>query len=385
MSKIEQLIKEKCPNGVEYKKINVVVDLYYGKGNNIPKDGGKYPVYGCNGIVGSTTTYNNEDTPIVGHIGSAGKVSWGHGKHYVTYNGTICKPKKNQINSRYLYHILLNLHLEKYVKGSQPFLSTSDFGYVKIPCPPIKVQEEIVRILDKFSELETELETELEARKRQYEFYKNKIFKFENRKDVKWLKLKEIAIEMYRGNGIKRKEITKEGVPCVRYGEIYTSYNIWFQKCISHTSVDVVPNPKTFTTNDLLFAITGENIEDIAKTVAYVGQETCYAGGDIVVLKHKQNSKYLSYALSTRNAILQKGKGKVKSKVVHSSIPSIQEIVIPIVKLEEQERIVKILDKFNKLINDISEGIPAEIEARRKQYEYYRNKLLSFEELKTND
>ena len=87
MSKIDDLIKELCPNGVTFKSIDSVADLYYGKGNNIPKDGGEYPVYGCYGIVSSTSTFNNEDTPIVGHIGSAGKVSWGAGKHYVTYNG----------------------------------------------------------------------------------------------------------------------------------------------------------------------------------------------------------------------------------------------------------------------------------------------------------
>ena len=184
MSKINNLIKEMCPNGVVLKPIDSVVDLYYGKGNNIPKDGGEYPVYGCYGIVSSTSTFNNEDTPIVGHIGSAGKVSWGAGKHYVTYNGTICKPKnKNELNSRYLYHVLLSLHLEKYVKGSQPFLSSSDFETIKIAVPPLEVQNEIVKILDKFGKLEAELEAELEARKSQYKYYRNKLLSFEELKN----------------------------------------------------------------------------------------------------------------------------------------------------------------------------------------------------------
>ena len=98
-------------------------------------------------------------------------------------------------------------------------------------------------------------------------------------------------------------------------------------------------------------------------------------------MKHNQNPKYLAYALSTSDAVYQKGKGKVKTKVVHSSVPAIEEIVVPIPSLEEQEKIVNILDKFYTLINDISVGIPAEIELRRQQYEYYRNKLLSFEEV----
>ena len=97
-----------------------------------------------------------------------------------------------------------------------------------------------------------------------------------------------------------------------------------------------------------------------------------------MVLKHSQNPKYLSYVLATSDAVRQKTKGKVKSKVVHSSVPAIKEIEIPLPSLEEQERIVKILDRFYKLCNDLSEGLPAEIEARQKQYEYYRDKLLLF-------
>lgn len=104
------------------------------------------------------------------------------------------------------------------------------------------------------------------------------------------------------------------------------------------------------------------------------------AGGDIVVLKHNQNPKYLAYALSTANAQMQKSKGKVKSKVVHSSVPAIKEIVVPIPPLAEQERIANIIEHFDKLCTDISFGLPAEIEARKKQYEYYRDALLSFDE-----
>ena len=98
-------------------------------------------------------------------------------------------------------------------------------------------------------------------------------------------------------------------------------------------------------------------------------------------MKHEQNAKYLSYALSTTDAVKQKGKGKVKSKVVHSSVPSLAAITIPLPSLAEQERIVAILDRFDALVNDISTGIPAEIEARKKQYEYYRDKLLTFKNI----
>jgi len=131
-----------------------------------------------------------------------------------------------------------------------------------------------------------------------------------------------------------------------------------------------------------LFAITGESVEEIAKSCAYVGKEKCLAGGDIVVMKHNQNPKFLAYALSTINSQNQKSKGRVKSKVVHSSVPALKKICLPIPDIKEQNKIVNILDKFNKLVNDISEGLPAEIAARKKQYDYYRNKLLTFKEAK---
>jgi len=182
---------------------------------------------------------------------------------------------------------------------------------------------------------------------------------------------------MYRGVGIKRDEVTETGTPCVRYGEIYTTYNIWFDACVSHTE----SGTKTFGHGDILFAITGESVEEIAKSCVYMGHEKCYAGGDIVVMKHDQNPKYIAYALSTADAQMQKSKGRVKSKVVHSSIPALKEITIPIPSLEEQERIVSILDRFDALTTDIKNGLPAEIAARQKQYEYYRDLLLTFKPL----
>ena len=193
---------------------------------------------------------------------------------------------------------------------------------------------------------------------------------------VEYKAIGDIATEIYRGSGIKRDEVTDDGIPCVRYGEIYTSYNLWFDKCISHTNLDIISNPKFFEKGDILFAITGESVEEIAKSIAYIGDEKCLAGGDIVVLKHNQDPKYLSYALSTLNAQLQKSKGKVKSKVVHSSVPAIKELVLPVPPLEVQREIVRVLDKFTLLTAELT----AELTARQKQYEYYRDKLLSFKE-----
>ena len=103
----------------------------------------------------------------------------------------------------------------------------------------------------------------------------------------------EIATDIYRGFGIKREQVTETGIPCVRYGEIYTTYGVWFDKCVSHTDERLIATPKYFEHGDILFAITGESVEDIAKSCAYTGHEKCLAGGDIVVLKHTQDPKYL--------------------------------------------------------------------------------------------
>ena len=195
---------------------------------------------------------------------------------------------------------------------------------------------------------------------------------------VVYVSLGNLATDIYRGAGIKRDEVTSEGIPCVRYGEIYTMYDISFYECVSHTSEDVVTKPKYFEHGDIIFTITGESVEEIGKSIVYLGNEKCMAGGDTVVMKHNQEPRFMSYVLSTTEAQAQKSKGRVKSKVVHSSVPALKEIIIPLPPIEEQKRIADILDSFHQLCNDISTGIPAEIEARTKQYEYYRDKLLIF-------
>ena len=196
---------------------------------------------------------------------------------------------------------------------------------------------------------------------------------------VEYKTIGEIAEDIFRGAGIKRDDVTENGVPCVRYGEIYTTYGIWFDECVSHTELEKVPSPKFFEHGDILFAITGESVDEIAKSCAYVGYDKCLAGGDIVILKHKQNPKYLAYALATTNAQAQKSAGKVKSKVVHSSVPSIKSILIPIPPLPVQAEIVRILDAFTELTTELVDKLNMEIIERKKQYAYYRDLLLSFD------
>ncbi len=383
MSKLDDLINKLCPDGVEYKKFGEVTEI--GKGIQFNKenmaDEGSYPV--INGGInpsGFIEQYNTDENTITVSQGgaSAGYVNFITTKFWAGAHCYVIKPLETVLN-RYIFHFIKSQEYKlqecQYGAGI-PALSKGTVSDLEIPVPPLEIQNEIVRILDNFTELEKELEEELEARRKQYEYYRDSLLTFDD--TVEWKKLGDIATDIYRGSGIKRDQVTPDGIPCVRYGEIYTTYNIHFDTCVSHTVLEEIQSPKYFEHGDILFAITGESIEDIAKSIAYMGNDKCLAGGDTVVLKHKQNPKYLAFALSTTNAIMQKGKGKVKSKVVHSSVPSISEIEVPIPSLEEQEKIANILDNFLQLCNNLTSGLPAEIEARHKQYEYYRDKLLTF-------
>ena len=168
--------------------------------------------------------------------------------------------------------------------------------------------------------------------------------------------LGEIATDMYRGSGKKRDQISQIGFPCVRYGEIYTTYNYSFNECVSHTNESLINPKKYFDKGDILFAITGESVEDIGKCIAYTGKERCLCGGDIVVMKHNQYPQFLAYALSTKEAIRQKGLGKVKLKVVHTNVPALKSIKVYLpTDIKTQKQIVSRLDSLSSKVRAIEE------------------------------
>lgn len=133
-------------------------------------------------------------------------------------------------------------------------------------------------------------------------------------------------------------------------------------------------------TNDIIMAVTSENIEDVCKCVAWLGNEDIAVSGHTAIIHHDQNAKYLSYYFHTSMFFEQKKKYAHGTKVIEVTPNKLEDTIIPIPTLEDQAMIVNILDKFHSLATDISAGLPAEIEARKKQYEYYRDKLLSFKE-----
>ena len=389
MSRLDELIQQYCPDGVEYKKLEDCLN-YEQPTKYIVKDTKYDNTYPTPVLTAGQTFilgYTNEKTGIYQASKEKPVIIFDDfttGFHWVDFDFKVkssamkmLRPACDDISFRYVYYAMSSIHFEP---GTHTRHWISIYSQFEIPVPPLPVQEEIVRILDSFTELQAELQAELQKRLQQYNYYRDNLLSFEGRTDVEWKKLGEIATDWYRGAGIKRDEVSEEGIPCIRYGEIHTTYNIWFDECVSHTDENKQPAKKYADYGDILFAITSEDIPFIGNSVAYIGKERILVGGDIVVMKHTQNPKYMSYVLSTSDAVMQKGKGKVKSKVVHTSVPSLKEIVVPIPSLEEQERIATILDKFYALTTDITAGLPAEIEARRKQYEYYRDQLLTFKQ-----
>ena len=262
-------------------------------------------------------------------------------------------------------------------------VSKARFKRILVPIPPLAVQEEIVRILDKFTTLEAELEAELDCRKRQYEYYRNQLLSLDvinskgNLNHVEVVTLGEIGT-FVRGSGLQKKDFTPTGVGCIHYGQIYTYYGTCADKTKSFVSYEFAQKARKAKTGDLIIATTSENDEDVCKAVVWLGDDEIAVSSDACFYTHKMNPKYVAYYFQTDSFQKQKRSFITGTKVRRVNAADLAKIKIPIPPLAEQQRIVSILDKFEALTTSISEGLPKEIALRRKQYEYYRNQLLSF-------
>ncbi|MDU5963836.1 MAG: restriction endonuclease subunit S [Actinomyces sp.] len=183
-----------------------------------------------------------------------------------------------------------------------------------------------------------------------------------------------------KGTGLQKSDFTQSGFGCIHYGQIYTKYGVHADKTLSFIPPETYERLRHASPGDLLIATTSENDEDLCKAVAWLGDAEIAFSGDMCSYTHGMNPKYVSYFFGTTDFSSQKQRFITGTKVRRIAPQSLEKVKIPVPPLEEQERIVAVLDKFDALVNDISSGLPAEIEARRKQYEYYRDKLLSFEE-----
>ena len=191
---------------------------------------------------------------------------------------------------------------------------------------------------------------------------------------VEYRKLGEIA-EIVRGNGLQKKDFVDSGVGCIHYGQIYTKFGAFADKTLTYVTPELAATLKKVSTGDLVVAITSENVEDVCKCVAWLGNGDIVTGGHAAIVKHEQNPKYLSYIFQTEGFFRQKRKYVIGTKVIEMSPKKLAEIVIPVPPLPIQNEIVKLLDNFTELTAELT----AELLLRKKQYEYYRARLLSFE------
>ena len=246
----------------------------------------------------------------------------------------------------------------------------SKYSNIEVPVPPLEIQEAIVEILDKF----TNLEAELEARTLQYEYYRDSLFEA---LDCPRVPLGSLGT-FVRGNGLQKKDLQESGNPVIHYGQVFTRYGLHEDKTLSYANDEVYDKLRKAEKGNLVIATTSENDEDVCKALAWLGETPAGISGDAYIYRHEMNPKYVSYFFTTHDFQRQKLRHITGTKVRRVSGKNLETIEIPLPSLEEQQRIVDILDRFDTLTTSLSEGLPAELAARRSQYEYYRDQLLTF-------
>lgn len=194
------------------------------------------------------------------------------------------------------------------------------------------------------------------------------------------VRLSDIAT-IIRGGNLQKKDFTEIGKPCIHYGQMYTHFGVYAEKTLTYVSEKVFDKSKTAEPGDILMAVTSENVDDVCSCTAWLGNEEIATSGHTAIIKHNQNPKYLSYFFHSEMFYKQKKRLAHGTKVIEVTPKALNDIIIPLPSLQEQERIVSILDCFDTFCNNLTNGLPAEIEARQKQYEYFRDKLLTFKPL----
>ena len=366
---------------VEWKKLGEVAELKRGK--RVTKDAlssnKKYPVY-SGGVkpMGYYDEYNQEaDTITIVKYGTAGYVNFITERFWANDVCYCVKPKDN-LDKRYLFYYLKNvqLYINSLATDAIPaHLPLPSLVSILIPLPPLSVQEEIVRILDKFTTLEAELEAELDCRKRQYEYYRNNLLSYEGN-EVEWKTLGEVG-EIRMCKRILKEQTSDYGeVPFYKIGTFGKEADAYISKELFNEYRAKYNYPNV---GDILISASGT----IGRTVIFDGKEAYFQDSNIVWIENDQKkvlNKYLFYYYQIAKWNISEG-----GTILRLYNENLRKTLIPIPypnnpkkSLEEQNRIVAILDKFDTLVNSISEGLPKEIALRRKQYEYYREKLLTF-------
>lgn len=377
MSKIEKLLDKLCPNGVKYESlVNLCGTITTGKLNaNAMDENGVYPFFTCdsNPFKINTYAFDEEAILISGNGSQVGHINYYKGK-FNAYQRTYVLYDFKEINVKFLLHFL-NGYLKEYIlknckKGSVPYITLPMLQNFSVPVPPLEIQCEIVHILDDFTLLSAELSVELKARQKQYEYYKEKMLTFsKDDTNVKWVNLGEYCKRL-KGTAItagKMKEIANENGNLKIFAGGKTMINT-DENTIPQEDIIRVPN----------IIVQSRGIIDFIyydKPCSYKREMWSYTANNMVTLK------FIYYYLKS-NVEFFRQRGSQMGSMPQISLDVTEKYKIPIPRYEEQKRIVNILDKLDFICNDMFAGLPAEIEARQKQYEYYRDKLLTFKELK---
>ncbi len=401
MSKLKELIERLCPDGVPFMKLGEVAKIKNGKDYKHLNEG-EIPVYGSGGIMTyvDQSMYEKESV-LLPRKGSIGKIYyvdkpfWNVDTIYYTEIDT------QFILPKFLYYFLSTQKLESLNcgKGAVPSLTQEILYRIIIPVPPLEVQEEIVRILDIFSAHAAELQAELQARKEQYEYYRNLLLTFNPSANdsgtdgkqkigdvtstppgsykIEWKTLGEISKKICSGGTplTSIKSYYEGNIPWLRTQEVDwknvldTGIKI-SEDAVKYSSAKIIPP------NCVIIAMYGATAAKccINKIPLTTNQACCNLEIDPVLA----NYQYV-YQWICNNYLTLKSMGEGSQNNINAS--KIKKFPIPIPPLEVQEKIVSILDRFETLVNDLSKGLPAEIAAVKEQYEYYRNKLLTFKKL----
>lgn len=393
MSRIDELIQQLCPDGVEYKMLGEIAEFTYGYTAKAQDKGDARFIRITD--IGNNGFLNHEDAKYITLSDESKKYLLEKGDLLVartgaTYGKTlIITSSEKSVYASFLIKITLNpnIIIHKFYwhfsrsksywdqafrlvsSSSQPQFNTGALKKISIPIPPLPVQEEIVRILDKFTALEAALEAELEARRKQYEFYRDQLLTFGD--EVEWRPLGEIG-RVCMCKRIMKNETSLSGeVPFYKIGTFGKKADAF----ISRELYNDYKNRYSFPTKGtILISASGT----IGRTVIYNGEDAYFQDSNIVWINNDETKVLNKFLFYLYKIVEWKTEGGTIARLYNDSLCRIR---IPVPPLAEQERIVAILDKFDALINDISSGLPAELEMRRKQYEYYRDRLLTFKPL----
>ena len=390
MSKLEELIEQYCPDGVEYYKIKDVykrikgTPITAGKMKEIATPDGSVRIF-----AGGKTVIdaNEKDIPNANItrvpavlIQSRGVIdAVYYDKPFTFKNEMWAYTTFNQKSVKYLYYILKsNIQTFRDAAsgmGALPQISLGVTEEFEIPVPPLPVQEEIVRILDNFTELQAELQAELQKRKQQYNYYLDNLLNFNNinrggyQAEVRWMKLKDIGKVCMCKRILKSQTSSSGDVPFFKIGTFGGNADAYISQALFNEYKAKYSYPQK---GEVLISAAGT----IGRTIVFDGTPSYFQDSNIVWLKHDESivlNSYLRYCYALNPWVVSTG-----GTIARLYNDNILEATIPVPSLANQQRIVSILDRFDTLTTDLTQGLPAEIEKRRQQYEYYRDKLLTF-------